>query len=113
MSTKQKTVKTISIVEVISGLLYCIEGFIVSSGKLPYFIAAAIILVTAIFCYMAATDASKAKPATILLWITIVLNLAGGVIGLINKSGATNIALSALGVCIAAYLIKQIKEIHK
>lgn len=113
MSKEQKNLRTISIIEIIAGLLFFVEGLIVASGKPAYFIAALITVITAVFCYMAATDASKAKPATILLWITIVINLLGIVLGLINKNGTVrDIALSAVDVCIAAYATKLIKEIH-
>ncbi len=114
MSKEQKSLRTLSIIEIVAGLLFFVEGLIVASGKPAYFIAAAITVITAVFCYMAATDSSKTKPAVILLWITIGLNLLGIVLGLINKtSSVTGIALASVDVCIAAYAIKLIKSIHK
>ncbi len=112
MSDKQKTLKTISIIKLVLGLLYIVEGFIVTTGKAPYFIAAVLTIVTAVFCYLAVNDSSKAKPATILLWITIVINFAGIIAGFINKAGAANLGLTVLDIIIAAYLIKLLKEIH-
>ncbi len=112
MSGKQKSLRSISIVEVVLGLLYCVEGLIVSTGKGSYFIAGIFTVLTAVLCYMSASDSSKAKPATILLWITVILNCISIGIGIVSKSSATSIALAALDACIAAYLIKLIKEIN-
>ncbi len=112
MTQKQKTVRTISIIEIVAGLIYIVEGMIVSSGSMPYYIAGVFTVITAIICFMAAKDSSKAKLAVILLWIAIVIGLAGGVIALIGKAGSMNIGLAAVDVCIAAYLIRLIKQIH-
>lgn len=112
MSQKQKTLRTISIIELVVGLVYFVEGIIVTSGKPSYFIAGAFTVITALFCYLAVKDPSKAKMATILLWVTIILNLIAAVIAFIGKAGAASIGTMVVDICIAAILIKLIKEIH-
>ena len=101
MSDKQKSLRTLSMIEIIFGLIYAVEGLIVASGKIPYFIAGAITAITGLYCYMSATDPSKAKSASFLLWVAIILDFASCVLG-----------TSVVDICIAAYLLKLIKDIN-
>ncbi|MBQ1532038.1 MAG: hypothetical protein IIZ57_07865 [Solobacterium sp.] len=112
MSDKQKSLRTLSMIEIIFGLIYAVEGLIVASGKIPYFIAGAITAITGLYCYMSATDPSKAKSASFLLWVAIILDFASCVLGFINKAGGVNIGTSVVDICIAAYLLKLIKDIN-
>ena len=112
MSEKQKTLRIISIIELVTGILYFVEGIIVATGKSSYFVSGAFTVITALYCLQAVTDSSKAKTATILLWISIVLDLLGMVLAIFAKASVTEIALVAVGVCICAYMVKLIKEIH-
>lgn len=112
MNENQKTLKTLSIVEIVMGIAYFAEGLIVTADKWPYFVSGAFTLLTGVICFLAVSDSSKAKPAAILLWITIVLDLIGMVFGIIQKAAVTNVAFTGVCVCIAAYMIKLIKQIH-
>ncbi|MDO5121226.1 MAG: hypothetical protein Q4D46_04020, partial [Erysipelotrichaceae bacterium] len=72
----------------------------------------AITAITGLYCYMSATDPSKAKSASFLLWVAIILDFASCVLGFINKAGGVNIGTSVVDICIAAYLLKLIKDIN-
>lgn len=112
MEQKKKLLKTLSIVEFITGIVYCIEGFVVATGKAPYFISGAVTVVTAVLCYLAADDSTKAKPATILLLVSIILSLVAVIAAFVNGISITSIGGAVVDICIAAYLVKTIKEIH-
>ena len=112
MEQKKKTIKTISIVELIVGIVFIVEGLIVATGKTSYFIAGAFTILTAVCCYLAADDPSKAKLATILLWVSIILNFVGIVLGFINKGSGAAIGTAAVDICISAVIIKLLKEIN-
>ena len=94
------------------GVVYAVEGFIVASGKSSYFLVAAATIITGVMCYLAVNDASKAKPASLLLWVTVILNTLALFLAIINKSGLGTIATALVDVCIVLYMIMLIKEIH-
>lgn len=112
MSNSQKTLRTLSIIEIVVGVIGLVEGLIVSTGKASYFLSGIASILIAATCYMAATDASKAKAAKFLLYVMVVLSFAGCILSFVSHAGATTIALEALDTCIAAYMIKLIKDIH-
>ncbi len=112
MTKEQKTLKTLSIIEMVLGILYVVEGIIVPSVKASFFVSGGFVLLTALLCFAAVNDASKSKPAIILLVTMIVINLIGAILGVVNGSASASIASAALTVCIAAYMVKLIKAIH-
>lgn len=112
MSNNQKSLRTISIVVMVIGLVYVIEGLIVSGNKSSYFIAAALTIFCGVICYLAATDAGKAKLARILLWITVIANFIGVVGGVITHAGGVMIGASVVDLCVAVYMLQLIKKIY-
>ena len=94
------------------GIVYFIEGLIVATGKSSYFLSGAITAVTAVLCYLAADDRSKAKPAKILLWASIILSLVGVIIAFASGESIMSIVTVIIDICIAVYMVKLIKEIH-
>ena len=112
MSEKKNSLKLLSIVEIVVGIVYAVEGLIVASGKVSYFASAAATVITGVLCYLAVNDASKAKPANFLLWVTVALNALGIILAVLNKGGLVAIGTGLVDLCIALYMIKLIKEIH-
>ncbi len=114
MTSEQKTLRIISLVQLAIGIFYIVAGLVLNvDSKVMYYIAGAITIVTAALCFMAATDASKAQPATILLWATVVINIVSAVIGLVNKSTTgTSIGSAVVDTMLALAMIRLIKTIH-
>lgn len=112
MEQKKKLLKTISVIELIVGIVYFIEGLIVATGKSSYFLSGAITAVTAVLCYLAADDRSKAQPAKMLLWASIILSAVGVIIALVSRENIMSIITVVIDICIAVYIVRLIKEIH-
>ena len=103
----------LSYVELAFGVVYLVEGSIVSADKINYFLAGALTLICGYFCLQAARDAKNYKPAKLMLAATIVLGLVGMVIGFFLKASAFNISTVAVDVAIAAYMLKLVRDIQK
>ena len=92
------------------GIVYFIESLIVATGKSSYFLSGAITAVTAVLCYLAADDRSKAKPAKILLWASIILSLVGVIIALVSRENIMSIVTVIIDICIAVYMVKRFTD---
>ncbi|MCR5624405.1 MAG: hypothetical protein K6G11_04085 [Lachnospiraceae bacterium] len=112
MSSEQKSLQILSVVELVLALAGIVLGIFFSANKAAEIVGGVFPVITALLCLASVKDASKAKPAKILLGVTIVLNLAGIILAVFSKDSGISIASAAIDVCIAAYMFNLIKKIH-